>query len=669
MADIWVGRCRQWLWTLFVLVSSARLSTGQICALQDSAALLELKAGFIDEAGYFSDWNTSTDCCSWQGVTCDLGRVMELKINAFFTPGFPVRDTAYGRHVGATLGDLTALQSLNIENVLFNAAIPISLGNLINLEMLKMRGAGLVGDIPESFCSLSKVKILDLTENEIVGTLPSCVSAWEEITVIRLAANQMSGEIPEVLAKLSTVEELDLAENELVGAIPSSLCQLQKLEVLLLSGNALESYIPSTLTQIKSLRVVALNRNQFTGGISSWWYRLENLTDLRLNDNQLSGPLFLPGWTETFAPLKTLFLQNNKFSGSIPETLGNFQGPLTIDLSSNGFTGTIPESLGNNTYGTLILSNNQLTGGFPLSLTRMQTVMANRNSLDVLTGVGSVPTDGFNVINELGLGQNRFAGPWPTWITELVNLTSLDVSGNNITVDLSGINVTGGIPIALEILKSLDYSLNASHNPLNIPIPCGDFVSNVGILDLTDTGLTGTFDSCFFRSFPLVSSLYLGENQLEGELPSDMQGLLNPTTNILDLSNNRFVGKCFSGDLVDLNVDLPRMVHTESVSISYTTLVFSQILKKVITYCSASSEKMPAYNAHTRKGFLRHDTNRQVCWSFVVWFYGAKSKTLSYDSNTGSLQVMVNLTTSSFQPDLVQPLVPSLVKEFLQILS
>ncbi|KAL2628668.1 hypothetical protein R1flu_013354 [Riccia fluitans] len=548
MAHYSVRSCTWWwfvgLSTLLHVLNNARFTTGQMCAFQDAAALLEFKAGFIDKAGYFSNWNGSTDCCSWQGVTCALGRVVELRINAFFTPGFPIRDTGYAGHFGATLGDLTALQRLKIENVRFNAEIPQSLGKLLNLEHLKLRGAGLLGTIPECLCNLTKIKILDLTENAISVTLPPCASAWKEITAIRLAANQLSGVIPKVLANLSTLMELDIAENGLVGVIPSNFRELQKLEVLSFSGNALSSYIPSTLTEIKSLRIVALDRNRFTGGISSWWYRLENLTDLRLNDNELSGPMFLPEWTEAFAPLRTLYLQNNKFCGSIPETLGNFQGTLTIDLSNNEFTGTIPESLGNNTYGTLILSDNQLSGGFPLSLTRLQTVRINRNNLDELTAIGSVPTDGFNVISELGLGENRLAGPWPTWITELVNLTSLDISSNNISMDLSGTNITGSIPIALEILKTLDYSLNASHNPLNIPIPCGDdFVANVGILDLTETGLTGTLESCFFRSFPLVSSLYLGENQLGGELPSDMPALLNPTTNILDLSNNRFVGR------------------------------------------------------------------------------------------------------------------------------
>ncbi|KAL2628667.1 hypothetical protein R1flu_013353 [Riccia fluitans] len=80
--------------------------------------------------------------------------------------------------------------------------------------------------------------------------------------------------------------------------------------------------------------------------------------------------------------------------------------------------------------------------------------------------------------------------------------------------------------------------------------------------------------------------------------------------------------------------------------------VANQVLEKVKLFCQANSSKMTAYNVHTHKGFLRHLMIRT-----------------GSDSNTGSLQVMVNLVTSSFQPDLIQPLVTSLVDEFPQIVS
>ncbi|OAE31448.1 hypothetical protein AXG93_725s1380 [Marchantia polymorpha subsp. ruderalis] len=539
MADYSVRGARWWvvaLPTALACIMSANFSSAQTCDSQDSAALLEFKAGFVDRDGVFAGWNGTADCCSWQGVTCELGRVVELKVMAFFSSGSPVRDTAYaGGQVGASLGALTALTQLDIENVRFNGPIPDSLGDLGNLERLKLRQAGLQGLIPESLCNLSKLQVLDLTDNAITGNVPACVTEWTQIAAIRLAANELSGAISENISQLITLVELDLAENGFEGYIPRSLQKLQKLEILSLSANSLNGSIPSALTGLKSLQVVALDHNQLTGGVSSWWYRLENLTQIELNDNQLGGNIYLPGSTEALAPLQKLSLQNNKFGGTIPPELGNFVGAVAIDLSNNQLTGPIPDSLGNNTFGTLLLSNNRLTGGFPLSLARLQTVRLDGNQLDDLTAIGSVPTDGFNVISELGLGENRLAGPWPTWISELVNLSTLDVSSNNIS---------GPIPVALLSSQNLQYSLNASHNPLNIPLPGGvGFVSQLGILDLTATGLTGSLGASFFKSFPLVSSLYLGENALVGDLPFDLPAMLNPSTNILDLSNNFFTGK------------------------------------------------------------------------------------------------------------------------------
>ncbi|BBN09023.1 23S rRNA (uracil1939-C5)-methyltransferase [Marchantia polymorpha subsp. ruderalis] len=80
--------------------------------------------------------------------------------------------------------------------------------------------------------------------------------------------------------------------------------------------------------------------------------------------------------------------------------------------------------------------------------------------------------------------------------------------------------------------------------------------------------------------------------------------------------------------------------------------VANQIFKQVKAYCYANSKKLPAYDVHTHKGFLRHLMIRT-----------------GSDLKTGGPQIMVNLVTSTFQPDLIQPLVTSLVDEFPQMVS
>ncbi|CAM6084302.1 unnamed protein product [Calypogeia fissa] len=80
--------------------------------------------------------------------------------------------------------------------------------------------------------------------------------------------------------------------------------------------------------------------------------------------------------------------------------------------------------------------------------------------------------------------------------------------------------------------------------------------------------------------------------------------------------------------------------------------VGNKILDNVQKYCKENALKMTAYDAVAHKGFLRHLMIRT-----------------GRDCDTGDLEVMVNLVTSTYQPDLLQPLVTSLVRSFPQIVS
>ena len=58
-----------------------------------------------------------------------------------------------------------------------------------------------------------------------------------------------------------------------------------------------------------------------------------------------------------------LQLDNNLFSGIIPEELGNLDDLIILDLHSNALIGSIPEELGNLSQLRLLdISNNTLTG-------------------------------------------------------------------------------------------------------------------------------------------------------------------------------------------------------------------------------------------------------------------------------------------------------------------
>ncbi|PHT66562.1 hypothetical protein T459_30987 [Capsicum annuum] len=84
-----------------------------------------------------------------------------------------------------------------------------------------------------------------------------------------------------------------------------------------------------------------------------------------------------------------LYLQKNRFSGSIPNSLGSCVSLRKINMAKNFLRGTIPVSLGSlPTLISLNLSENQLSGQIPKSLSNLKL-----NLLDFLNNqlTGAIP--------------------------------------------------------------------------------------------------------------------------------------------------------------------------------------------------------------------------------------------------------------------------------------
>ncbi|KAL8518178.1 hypothetical protein ACS0TY_009516 [Phlomoides rotata] len=83
----------------------------------------------------------------------------------------------------------------------------------------------------------------------------------------------------------------------------------------------------------------------------------------------------------------TIDMSENKFSGSIPESMGRLNSLRYLNLSHNNLTGHIPSSLGNmSMLESLDLSSNSLDGEIPSQLTDL-TFLAKLNlSMNNLSG-------------------------------------------------------------------------------------------------------------------------------------------------------------------------------------------------------------------------------------------------------------------------------------------
>ena len=132
------------------------------------------------------DFNSTGDCCEWEGITCDSVRVTKLKL---------VSKTLSGK-LSESLGRLHHLRVLNLSRNFISGSIPPSIFNLTNLEALDLSSNGFTGLVPESL-NLPSLKSLSLFSNMLNGSLPVHIcrnSAY--LKLIRLESNRFSGEFP-----------------------------------------------------------------------------------------------------------------------------------------------------------------------------------------------------------------------------------------------------------------------------------------------------------------------------------------------------------------------------------------------------------------------------------------------------------------------------------------
>ncbi|XP_022884283.1 probable inactive receptor kinase At5g67200 [Olea europaea var. sylvestris] len=152
--------------------------------------------------------------------------------------------------------------------------------------------------------------------------------------------------------------------------------------------------------------------------------RLDQLRVLSLKNNSLAGPL--PDLS-SLTNLKTLFLDNNYFSGTFPLSLLSLHLLVILDLSQNNFTGLLPETL--------------------TVLDRLSYLRLDSNRF-----YGSIPPLNQTMLDVFNVSSNNLTGPIPVTPTlkkfKIISfLNNPSLCGENINKPCSGspfFNVTSG---------------------------------------------------------------------------------------------------------------------------------------------------------------------------------------------------------------------------------
>ncbi|PHU01778.1 hypothetical protein BC332_31565 [Capsicum chinense] len=542
-----------------------------------------------------NSWNTSRDCCLWDGVICDemTGHVIELDLSCSQLVGTIDSNSSLfqlthlqrlnlswnefrGCHISPEFGRFSSLTHLDFLNSNFSGQIPSEISRLSRLEFFRLSPSSRTDlrlaahDFKLLLQNLTQLRELHLTSVNISSTIPLNFSS--HLTTLKLGGTGLYGIIPESIFHLPNLETLYL-NNSLNGTIPSWMFSLPSLRRLFLSNNHFSGQLEEFKTS--SLEEIILGSNQLQGHVPKSIQNVVNLTGLDLSNNNFSGNVDV-GLFSNLKNLLGVVLSNNKIS-LINENKGSFTWPESLnvlllaacevkewellrsakylwelDLSNNKLQGRIPDWAWSNWLSliTLDISNNMLTRIDSIPLLNIDTIDLRSNLLQ-----GSLPIPPNSTRNFL-ISDNNLSEEIPSSICNSTSLFMLDLGRNNLkgaipqclgtittleVLDMRYNNLSGNLPTTFSNGSSL-RSLNLHGNKLEGKIPrslanCRE----LQVLDLGDNHLVDTFPM-WLGALPKLKVLSLRANKFHGSIqPSTMETIF-PELQIIDLSQNAFSG-------------------------------------------------------------------------------------------------------------------------------
>ena len=508
--------------------------------VRDCAVLLDALDALLGDVG-LANWSAGHPIAEWDGVVVEGSppRVVEL----WALSGGP----AVAGRLPPVLGQLSALEVLDLSGEDLTGEIPAVLGLLADLYWLDLGGNQLSGKIPPELGQLSNLMRLALAESQLSGKIPPELGQLSNLVYLALRGNPLTGEIPPELGQLADLRELHLGDTRLSGEIPPELGQLSELEALDLWvwGDGFTGVFPIELGRLTKLTYFRLRPGNMTGCIppslapfARYWdlpFCRESAAELALpppdpvlveacsSGGAVADPKGQPGLVEDCAVLleaKPILAPDESllnWSADLPIELwmgitvaGSPRRVTEIGLSSEDLGGQMPAGLARLSHlRELWLSGNGLTGPIPPELGQLWNLKDLWLYDNRLTGEIPPALADLRFVNRLWLSGNELTGPIPAALGSMSSLTNLELSDNRLS---------GPIPIELANLTKLEY-LELRGNQLTGVIPPQLFsIRGLVELDLRDNLLTGSLPPQL-ATFRGGWGLRLGGNSLTGCLP------------------------------------------------------------------------------------------------------------------------------------------------------
>jgi Leucine-rich repeat (LRR) protein len=251
---------------------------------------------------------------------------------------------------------------------------------------------------------------------------------------------------------------------------------------------------------------------------------LPSLSALQIQNNYFSGPI--PESFRALQVLYILFAAENFLTGTIPASIGQLPRLEFLYIYENLLTGTLPSFAGAPQLYLLMLYENQLTGTLDDKFDPAQQPYLYYIDIDSNQFTGTLPDALFQAqsLEAFVANVNCFRGSISESICAAKKLTALVLDGLSSAKACRSLNFAG------------TYSINGA---IQGGVPsCLFQMPNISSLHLSGNGLTGSLPPDLEVS-PSMYDLTLSHNQLTGSIPRHIQQRKWYT---LDMSYNRLTG-------------------------------------------------------------------------------------------------------------------------------
>ena len=135
-----------------------------------------------------SSWNDSIHFCNWIGVTCSPSSKQVMVLNLIAKK--------FSGSIPPSIGNLTYLTGINLDNNSFYGEIPQEVGHLQHLQHLNLTWDSFGGKLPTNLSHCTQFRMLHASHNDLTREILDHLSSLSKLVNLQLGCQQPHRKYP-----------------------------------------------------------------------------------------------------------------------------------------------------------------------------------------------------------------------------------------------------------------------------------------------------------------------------------------------------------------------------------------------------------------------------------------------------------------------------------------